>query len=34
MGGRVGGQRSEACVKIQKKKFGGEGGRVGGGGFG
>ena len=34
--GRVGGQgaweqRSEACVKIQKKKFGGGGGGGGGG---
>ena len=27
-------QRSEACVKIQKKKFWGGGGRVGGGGGG
>ena len=34
-GGWVGGQRSEACVKIQKKKFGGGGlGRGGGGGLG
>ena len=30
-GGRVGGQRSEACVKIQKKLGGGSGR---GGGFG
>ena len=39
MGGRVGGQgeweqRSEACVKIQKKKLGGGGGSGQGGGGG
>ena len=33
-GGRVGGQRSEACVKIQKKKLGGGGVGSGGGGGG
>ena len=30
-GGRVGGQRSEACVKIQKKNWGGGGFGLGGG---
>ena len=29
-GGRVGGQRSEACVKIQRKNWGGGSGRGGG----